>query len=149
MRGRNFSGMPMPSSLISTSICCSSVLYMLATMVPLCLPYLIEFSTRFNNTCLIFSLSANTISGDSHPFLIEQRMFFCSATMEMLSNVSLTRSWMIKFCFSKCSSPLSSFEISSRSVRRLVRRSTLVAAFSKKRLFTAGFSNAPCSKVST
>ena len=30
---------------------------------------------KISNTCLIFSLSAKTISGDSHPFLIVQRIF--------------------------------------------------------------------------
>ena len=45
------------------------------------------------------------------------------------------------------SSPLSSFEISSRSLIRLVSRSTFFAVFSKNLLLTSGLSMPPLSKA--
>ena len=149
MRGKYFSCMPIPSSLISISTCLPSVLYILATMLPPCFPYLMEFSKRLVSTCRIFSLSAKTISGNSQPFFMLQWICIASAFIERLSNTSFTCSCITKFCLYKTSSPLSRLEISSKSFSRLVSRSTFLDVFSKNFLFTSGLANAPESSVST
>ena len=103
-----FSPIPVPSSLISMRLLCHPF-YTYGDDDPAPLPTDWIFH-RFVITCLIFSLSANTFNGESHPFLMlhSHRGFPPSG---INSQNFPTSSWITKFCMDNFSSPLSRLDI--------------------------------------